>query len=107
MGRNPDRLNGVKTHRVNVGETPQGPRGEASKLQGSSKLQAQKLGGLEANLINTLLQRGVVQNCRHLNRFNGFHRLMKTVETVQRLQDLCITPLKQGVNEKAPRFCAG
>ena len=35
------------------------------------------------------------------NRFNGFRRAIETVETVPTLGGPLITPLKQGVNERA------
>src|SRR5579862_8528419 len=53
-------------------------------------------------LINTPLQRGVTcwQDLR--NRFNGFSRAMKTVETGSDALRTPNTLLKQGVNEKWP-----
>jgi hypothetical protein len=53
----------------------------------------------EASLINTLLQRGAVTTNGCQNRFNGFSRGMKTVETVSDCRLTLDTQLKQGVNE--------
>jgi len=51
-------------------------------------------------LINTLLQRGVTCWQVLRNRFNGFSRGVKTVETVSDPLRPPNTPLKRGVNEK-------
>jgi len=51
------------------------------------------------NLINTLLQRGVMRPWMTSNRFNGFGASGQTVETVASSFAAFDTPLKQGVNE--------
>jgi hypothetical protein len=53
----------------------------------------------ETSLINTLLQRGAETTNGNQNRFNGFSRGMKTVETVSACRLTLDTQLKQGVNE--------
>jgi hypothetical protein len=58
------------------------------------------LGSTAGALINTLLQRGVTCWQVLRNRFNGFSRVVKTVETVSGAFRPPNTPLKQGVNEK-------
>jgi len=50
-------------------------------------------------LINTPLQRGDCRRCVTGNRFNGFDKTAKTVETVPQLPAGRFTPLKRGVNE--------
>jgi hypothetical protein len=50
-------------------------------------------------LINTPFQRGAKTSNRHGNRFNGFSRVVKTVETVFEGGLAADTPLKQGANE--------
>jgi hypothetical protein len=57
-------------------------------------------------IINTLLQRGVLQRAETQNRFNGFYALSKTAEAVKTPTPHCYTPLKQGVNEKNPHRIA-
>ncbi len=51
-------------------------------------------------LINTLLQRGVKCAWSSTNRFNGFDRVLKTVETVSAILRSFVTLLKQGANER-------
>jgi 6-phosphogluconolactonase len=51
-------------------------------------------------LINTPLQRGATRWQDLRNRFNGFSRAVRTVETVSDALRTPNTPLKQGVNEK-------
>ena len=51
-------------------------------------------------LINTPLYRGVRGGGGFGNRFNGFPRAGKTVETVFRATPSTVTPLKQGVKER-------
>jgi hypothetical protein len=53
----------------------------------------------EAIFINTPLQRGAGTTNGYQNRFNGFSRGMKTVETVSACRLTLDTHLKQGVNE--------
>jgi hypothetical protein len=53
----------------------------------------------ETFLINTPLQRGAATTNGSQNRFNGFSRGMKTVETVSACRLTPGTQLKQGVNE--------
>ncbi len=57
------------------------------------------LNGGSAVLINTPLQRGERKSMEDRNRFNGFGRTRKTVETVSWFRPLPVTPLKRGVNE--------
>jgi hypothetical protein len=52
-------------------------------------------------LINTPLQWGGRGRASSPNRFNGFPRFEKTVETVLSLSARYGTPLKRGVNESA------
>jgi hypothetical protein len=54
----------------------------------------------EVIFINTPLQRGARTGEERENRFNGFARGTKTVETVPALWRTLNTPLKQGVNEQ-------
>jgi hypothetical protein len=51
-------------------------------------------------LINTPLQRGVLRPNEKGNRFNGFSRVIETVETVSEVPATRYTPLKWGVNER-------
>ena len=51
-------------------------------------------------LINTPLQRGDGRIVNTGNRFNGFPRRGKTVETVSDSPSRSFTPLKRGVNER-------
>lgn len=53
-----------------------------------------------ARLINTLLQRGVGAAEVVLSRFNGFNKVLETVETVCGLATATPTPLKRGINER-------
>ena len=62
------------------------------------------------NLINTPLQRGACRSPGAANRFNGFHLVRETVETVHATGTGLGTPLKRGVNESrlpwSARECA-
>jgi hypothetical protein len=58
------------------------------------------LKGRTAHRINTLLEQGVAKRTRTNNRFNGLHRVWKTVKTVWDHAEAINTPLKRGVNEK-------
>ena len=54
--------------------------------------------GSAAGLINTPLQRGGSRLAGAANRFNGFHPVQETVETVEVRRLPSDTPLKRGVN---------
>jgi hypothetical protein len=58
------------------------------------------------HLINTPLQRGAGTSAESKNRFNGFGRDVKTVETVSVHLPPLNTPLKRGVNESGFRAMA-
>jgi hypothetical protein len=61
-------------------------------------------GPLRPALINTLPQRGVCRSAEVFNRFNGFPRTRKAVETVGIATAPTGRSLKRGVNETSSRF---